>query len=332
MEIITLDHGSGGRLTHLLLQEVFLNEFMNPILEPLEDSAIFEIDKAKVAYTTDSYVVDPIFFPGGDIGRLSICGTVNDLAMKGATPLYQSASFIIEEGFPKSELKRILRSMKEAANEAGVKIVCGDTKVVGKGSVDKIFITTSGVGLVPDGVEISPSKIEPGDHVILSGHIGDHGIAILSKRSGLEFGFCINSDVAPLNHLVSNILKEGGLHALRDPTRGGIATSLNELSRSCGFGIKVYEDRIPIRDGTRGACELLGIDPLYVANEGKLLAITSKDSSTKILSCMRKMDIGRDAQIIGEVIDGMKGVFLVTRIGGTRVLDMLTGVQLPRIC
>lgn len=332
MERITLAHGSGGKLTHSLIRDIFLEEFKNPILEELEDSATFYVDKGKMAYTTDSYVVDPIFFPGGDIGRLSVCGTVNDLAMKGAVPLYLSASFIIEEGFEISLLRRILRSMREAADEAGVKIICGDTKVVNKGSLDKIFIITSGIGFVQDGIEISPKMIEPGDHVILSGPIGDHGIAILAERGGIRFNSDIRSDVAPLNHLVKRILEIGGIHVLRDPTRGGIATTLNEFSNTCGLGIKIYEERIPIRDGVRGACELLGIDPLYVANEGRIVAITSAVSSEKVLSCMREMAIAKDAQIIGEVMDGGKGVYLVTRIGGVRVVDMLTGEQLPRIC
>jgi hydrogenase expression/formation protein HypE len=332
VERITLGHGSGGRLSHSLIRDLFLAHFKNPILQPLEDSAIFEIAKGRMAYTTDSYVVDPIFFPGGDIGRLAVCGTVNDLAMKGAVPLYLSVSFIIEEGFSISELRKILRSMKDAADEAGVRVVCGDTKVVGKGSADKVFITTSGVGMVPDGVEVSPSNIELGDQVILSGTIGDHGVAILSERAGLGFASEIRSDTTPLNHIISRILKEGEVHALRDPTRGGIATSLNELSMECALGIRIYEERIPVRDEVRGACELLGIDPLYVANEGKFLAITPKASTGRILSCIKGMDLGADAEVIGEVTDDIDGVVLVTRIGGRRIVDMLTGEQLPRIC
>ena len=332
---ILLAHGSGGKLSHSLIKEFFLEEFKNPILELLGDSATFDVDKGRMAYTTDSYVVDPILFPGGDIGRLAVCGTVNDLSMSGACPLYLSAAFIIEEGFLKSDLRAILRSMKDAADEAGAKIVCGDTKVVGKGEAHKIFINTSGIGLIPEGVEVSPARIRSGDRIILSGHIGDHGVAILSKREGLEFQTEIQSDAAPMNHLVSKMIGEAGgeIHALRDPTRGGVATTLNEFAESCGLGIKIYEDRIPVQSGVKGACELLGLDPLYVANEGKLIAVVSKDSSQGLLSCMKKDTYGQNTEIIGEVVDEPAGVvFLVTRIGGTRVVDMLTGEQLPRIC
>ncbi len=332
---ILLAHGSGGKLTHRLIQEIFLEAFRNEVLEKLGDSGIFPVAEGKLAYTTDSYIVDPIFFPGGDIGRLSVCGTVNDLAMSGAKPLYLSASFIIEEGFGLTELKTILSSMKKAADEAGVKIACGDTKVVPKGSADKIFITTSGIGLIPPGIEISPQRIKAGDCVILSGTIGDHGIAVLSQRAGLEFGVNIPSDVAPLNHLVSLIIDEVRyeIHALRDPTRGGIATTLNEFVHGAAFGIKIYEDKIPVQEGVKGACELLGFDPLYVANEGKLIIVTSRDSGQKVLSCLKSNSLGVNAEIIGEVVEKPTGmIFLVTRIGGTRIVDMLTGEQLPRIC
>lgn len=335
LEKILLSHGSGGKLTHSLIRDVFLEEFRNPILESLGDSATFNINEERLAYTTDAYVVDPIFFPGGDIGRLAICGTVNDLAMSGARPLYLSASFIIEEGLSKADLKRIVRSMREAADEAGVEVVCGDTKVVAKGAADKIFITTSGIGLIPQGVEISPSRIRPGDQIILSGSIGDHGIAILSKREGLAFQAEIASDAAPLNRLVASMLNEAkdAVHLLRDPTRGGVATTLNEFVEGTNVGLRIYEDRLPVSDSVRGACELLGFDPLYVANEGKLVAITSKDSTEKILNCMRKNEYGKEAEIIGEVVPEPKGIVsLVTRIGGTRIVDMLTGEQLPRIC
>ncbi|MEW5766231.1 MAG: hydrogenase expression/formation protein HypE [bacterium] len=332
---ILLSHGSGGKLTHSLIREIFLKEFRNEILEPLSDSAVFRVKEGRLAYTTDSYVVDPIFFPGGDIGRLSVCGTVNDLAMSGAKPLYLSASFIMEEGLLVAALMAILKSMKEAANEAGVKIVCGDTKVVSKGAADKIFITTSGLGLIPEGVEISPTQIRPGDGVILSGPIGDHGIAILSQREGLAFSSSISSDAAPLNHLVASILDEAGdgIHALRDPTRGGLATTLNEFTHEADFGIRIYEEKIPVRDSVKGACELLGLDSLYMANEGKLVAVTSRDSSKKVLSCMKRNSLGVDAEIIGEIIKEPAGIVsLVTRLGGTRILDMQTGEQLPRIC
>jgi hydrogenase expression/formation protein HypE len=333
MEKILLAHGSGGKLTHSLIREIFLEEFRNEILESLQDSAVVDMEEGRLAYTTDSYVVDPIFFPGGDIGKLSVCGTLNDLAMSGATPLYLGVSFVIEEGFPLSSLLRIVKSMKEEANSAGIKIACGDTKVVEMGSADKIFITTTGIGIIPDGVELSPSKIKAGDQVILSGTIGEHGIAILGKRGGLEFSSEIQSDVAPLNILVHDILGKGEnkIHALRDPTRGGVATTLNELSQSANLGIKVYEEKIPVRAEVRGACELLGLDPLYVANEGKLVAVVDKECAEEVLNCMRRNEYGREAEIIGEVVEG-KGVLLITKIGGTRPLDMLTGEQLPRIC
>lgn len=330
---ILLAHGSGGKLTHRLINEVFLEAFRNEVLEKLGDSATFNISGGRLAYTTDAYVVDPIFFPGGDIGRLSVCGTVNDLAMAGAKPLYLSASFIIEEGFRLIELKTILGSMKDAAIEAGVKIACGDTKVVPCGSVDKIFITTSGIGLIQEGIEVSPERIKAGDYVILSGTIGEHGIAVLSQRAGLEFGVHILSDVAPLNHLVTAMIDVAGseIHALRDPTRGGIATTLNEFAQAANLGIKIYEDRIPVQEGVKGACELLGFDPLYVANEGKLIVVTP--NASEVLSCLKGNSLGVNARIIGEVVEGPKGIVsLVTHIGGTRIVDMLTGEQLPRIC
>ncbi|MBI4777680.1 hydrogenase expression/formation protein HypE [Candidatus Desantisbacteria bacterium] len=330
---ILLAHGSGGKLTHRLINEVFLEAFKNEMLEELNDSAIFHVDEGKLAYTTDSYVVDPIFFPGGDIGRLAICGTVNDLAMSGAKPLYLSASFIIEEGLSTVDLRKIVRSMSQAANEAGVEIVCGDTKVVARGAADKIFITTSGIGLIPHGIEISPKKIMIGDEIIISGTIGDHGIAILSQREGLEFNLKLLSDVALLNHLVASIIDAAGneIHALRDPTRGGVATTLNEFAQAANSGIRIYEDRIPVRDEVKGVCELLGFDPLYVANEGKLVVVTS--NASEVLSCLKGNSLGINARIIGEVVEQHKGtVSLVTRIGGTRIVDMLTGEQLPRIC
>ena len=332
---ILLSHGSGGRLSQHLIQDVFLKELGNEILDELNDSAVLSVVNGKLAYTTDSYVVSPIFFPGGDIGRLAVCGTVNDLSMSGAKPLYLSAGFIIEEGLGIDKLRAISRSMKQAADEAGVKIVCGDTKVVGKGMADEVFITTSGIGLIPEGTDISPRRICPGDSVIISGTIGDHGIAILSQREGLGFSSDLISDAAPLNHLVASMLDEVGndIHALRDPTRGGLATTLNEFAGRSGFLIRVYEDKISIQDNVRGVCELLGLDPLYIANEGKLVAIVRNEAKDKVLSCMRKHPLGTNAEIIGEVVEKSEGmVCLVTRIGGTRIVDMLTGEQLPRIC
>lgn len=334
-EKILLAHGAGGKLSQRLINELILPEFKNPILELLEDSAVFNIGKRRIAFTTDSYVVNPIFFSGGDIGRLAVCGTVNDLSMSGAKPLYVSASFIIEEGFPQSDLLLILRSMRKSADEAGIKIVCGDTKVVEKGSVDKIFITTSGIGLIDEGVYVSPNRIKAGDCVLLSGTIGDHGIAIISQRQGFEFSSEICSDTAPLNHLVASMIESFGddIHTLRDPTRGGLANTLNEFTLSSNLGIKIYEDKIPIQDGVRGACELLGFDPFYIANEGKFVAIVHRKAAQKVLSCMKRNNLGVNAEIIGEVTDEHNNIVsLVTRIGGTRIIDMLTGEQIPRIC
>lgn len=333
---ILLSHGSGGRLSHRLIQDVFLKEFGNEILDELNDSAVFEVAGDKIAYTTDAFVVSPVFFPGGDIGRLSVCGTINDLSMMGAKPLYLSASFIIEEGLGIDDLKAILRSMKQAADEAGVKIVCGDTKVVGRGMADRVFITTSGIGLISDGIDISPRRICTGDSVIINGTIGDHGIAILSQREGLGFSSSsITSDVAPLNHLVATMLEDAGndIHAMRDPTRGGLATTLNEFADRTGFGIRVYENKIPVQDSVRGACELLGFDPLYIANEGKLVAIVGNAVKDRVLACMRRHPLGINAEIIGEVVEKPEGmVCLVTRIEGIRIVDMMSGDQLPRIC
>jgi len=332
---ILLSHGSGGRLSQQLIHDVFLKELGNEILDELNDSAVFNVAEGKLAYTTDAYVVSPIFFPGGDIGRLSVCGTVNDLSMSGAKPFYLSASFIIEEGLSINDLKTILMSMKQAADEAGVKIVCGDTKVVGRGMADKVFITTSGIGLIPDGIDISPRRIRPGDSVILSGTIGDHGIAILSQREGLGFSSDFISDVAPLNHLVASMLDEVGndIHAMRDPTRGGLATTLNEFAQVANLGMRIYEDKIPVQDNIRGACELLGFDPLYIANEGKLVTIVENVAGDRVLACMKRHPLGINAEIIGEVVEKPEGmVSLVTRIGGTRVIDMMVGDQLPRIC
>jgi len=332
---ILLSHGSGGRLSQQLIHDVFLKELGNEILDELNDSAVFNVAEGKLAYTTDAYVVSPIFFPGGDIGRLSACGTVNDLSMSGAKPFYLSASFIIEEGLSINDLKTILMSMKQAADEARVKIVCGDTKVVGRGMADKVFITTSGIGLIPDGIDISPRRIRPGDSVILSGTIGDHGIAILSQREGLGFSSDFISDVAPLNHLVASMLDEVGndIHAMRDPTRGGLATTLNEFAQVANLGMRIYEDKIPVQDNIRGACELLGFDPLYIANEGKLVTIVENVAGDRVLACMKRHPLGINAEIIGEVVEKPEGmVSLVTRIGGTRVIDMMVGDQLPRIC
>lgn len=339
---ITLAHGSGGRAMHELVEGLFLEYFRNPILEPLEDQAVFEItgSPARLAFTTDSYVVDPIFFPGGDIGKLAISGTVNDLAMSGARPLYLSAGFILEEGLPIDDLKRILESMKAAALEAGVEIVTGDTKVVQKGSADKIFINTAGVGIIDSGARISASRARAGDKVILSGTIGDHGTTIMIARGELELETEIESDAAVLNWMVKDILDEAArvasveaVHALRDPTRGGVATTLNEIAMASEVCIRIDENSIPAREEVKGACEILGLDPLYVANEGKLIAVVAGDVADAVLARMKDNLYGRAACVIGEVVEEPQGIVAMrTGFGGTRIVDMLVGEQLPRIC
>jgi len=352
---ITLAHGSGGRAMHELIEGLFLDYLRNPLLEKLEDQAVFEIGlscdgaagsacnghgKARMAFTTDSYVVDPIFFPGGDIGKLAINGTVNDLAMSGACPLYISAGFILEEGFPIEDLKRILASMRDAAAEAGVAVVTGDTKVVQKGSVDKLFINTSGVGVIESPVHLSASSAQVGDKVILSGTLGDHGTTIMIARGELELETDIESDCAPLNSLVQDMLDEAGsvgafasLHCLRDPTRGGAATTLNEIALSSEVCIEIDEDLIPVREEAKGACEILGLDPLYVANEGKLIAVVAADIAERLVTRMRRNVYGSEACIIGMVKEQPAGIVAMqTGFGGTRIVDMLVGEQLPRIC
>jgi hydrogenase expression/formation protein HypE len=330
---VLLAHGSGGRLSHDLIERILLHPLYNPLLAKLDDSAVFDLN-GRLAFTTDSFVISPIFFPGGDIGKLSVCGTVNDLAMSGARPLYLSLALIIEEGLRLNELEKVINSVKAAADESGVKIITGDTKVVNRGSADKLFITTSGIGIVPQGISISGSNARPGDKVILSGTIGDHGIAVMSQREGLKFSVPIQSDCAPLNNLVARMLEiSHNIHALRDPTRGGLATSLNEIARQSNVGIKISEEKIPIDDGVRAACELLGFDALYIANEGKLVAIVSAGDAEKIVTEMKQNPYGNSAVIIGEVTAEHKGkVIMTTRLGTSRIVDMLSGELLPRIC
>jgi len=329
---ILLAHGSGGKLTYQLIKS-FVKKFGNLPLARLDDSAVLRLN-GKLAFTTDSYVVHPIYFPGGDIGKLAVNGTVNDLAMVGARPLYLSASAIIEEGFPLVELEGIVDSMNRAARLAGVEIVAGDTKVVEKGGADKIFINTSGIGLIDSGVDISSENSKIGDRIILSGTIGDHGIAILSARERFDFRTRVKSDCQPLNGIVSEILKVSKkVHTLRDPTRGGLATALNEIAEQSGVGIEIEEEKIPVKEEVKAVCEMLGFDPLYIANEGKLVAFVPERECEKILNVMRKNRYGRDAQIIGSVVARHKGrVVLKTSVGGERIVDMLTGEQLPRIC
>jgi len=332
---ILLAHGSGGKLSHDLIKKSFVSTLGNPILDKLDDSAVFELGgNGRLAFTTDSYVVSPIFFPGGDIGKLAVCGTVNDLSMSGAIPLYLSLSFIIEEGLLITDLEKIVDSVHQATVEAGVKIVAGDTKVVDKGSADKLFINTSGVGIVPPGVDISGANAKPGDKVIISGTLGDHGIAVLSQREGLKFHVPVPSDCSPLNRLVAEMLEtSANLHCLRDPTRGGLATTLNEFAQQSQVGINIDEANIPVNRAVLSACELLGFDPLYVANEGKLAAVVAPADTNKVLAKMRQNQYGREAAIIGEVVNEHPGrVVMKTRLGASRIVDVLVGELLPRIC
>jgi hydrogenase expression/formation protein HypE len=335
---IVLGHGSGGKLTSDLIDKVFLPAFHNPVLDKLDDQAVLTIGGARLAFTTDSFVVTPIFFPGGDIGRLAVHGTVNDLAMSGAQPLYLSAAFILEEGLPVDDLRRIVESMRAMAAEAGVQFVTGDTKVVDRGKGDQIFINTTGIGVVPSGINISADRARPGDVILLSGYLGDHGMAIMSQREGLEFEGAIESDCASLNGLVAAMLATTAsdpdfIHCLRDPTRGGAATTLNEIAKRANVGMRLTESAIPVRESVKGACEVLGLDPLYVANEGKLIAIVRPDMAQAIFAQMRAHPLGSDAAIIGEVVADHPGMVLMkTEIGGTRVLDVMFGEQLPRIC
>jgi hydrogenase expression/formation protein HypE len=332
LELIQMGHGSGGRMMHRLVRDYFAPAFD---IKTLNDSAVIgDFSGGKVAMTTDSYVVSPLFFPGGDIGVLSVCGTVNDLAVSGARPLYLTAGFIIEEGFPIGDLTRILQSMKAVAEEAGVKIVAGDTKVVDRGKGDGVFINTAGFGIVEDGVDISPLHMRPGDKVIVSGSIGNHGVAVMAERNGISFDPPLLSDVRPLNALVGVMLgKTGNIRTMRDPTRGGLATTLKEFAEDSGLGIVIEEGCIEVRPGVRGACDLLGLDPLYIANEGILVAVAAPDDADMLVEEMRKTEAGARASVIGEVVAApVRTVLLKTEIGGSRIVDMLTGDQLPRIC
>lgn len=338
---ITLAHGSGGRQMHDLVEGLILEYFQNPLLDKLEDQAVFDVNGARrMAFTTDSYVVDPIFFPGGDIGALAVHGTVNDLVMSGARPLYLSVGLIIEEGLPIEDLKRILASMKAAADEAGVQVVTGDTKVVQKGSADKIFINTAGIGVIETAAEISASRAQVGDKVIVSGSIGDHGTTVMIARGELDLETDIESDTASLHTLVADIIDEtagidrlDAIRTLRDPTRGGVATTLNEIAMSSEVCIEISEALIPVREEVKGACEILGLDPLYVANEGKLIAVVAADCVDAVLTRMRDNPRGVHAAVIGEVKEEPKGIVsMTTGFGGTRIVDMLAGEQLPRIC
>ncbi len=330
---ILLAHGSGSKLSHDLVEKILAPPIDNPILARMDDSAVFDL-AGRLAYTTDSYVVNPIFFPGGDIGRLAICGTVNDLSMSGAQPLYLSLALIIEEGLEIADLRRIVESIRDTAEEAGVQIITGDTKVVNHGKADRLFINTSGIGVIGEGVDISGSNARPGDRIILSGGIGEHGMAVMSRREGLEFKLPVASDCAPLNKLVAGMLAaSSNIHSLRDPTRGGLASTLNEFARQSGVGINIEEDKIRVHDGVRGACELLGLDPLYIANEGKLVACVTPADADRVLAAMKKNQYAAQAAVIGEVTAEHPGrVVMKTGIGSSRIVDMPTGEILPRIC
>lgn len=331
---IQLAHGAGGKLSSDLIEKIFIPRFGNEILNKLDDQAIIKIKGNRFAFTTDSFVVDPVFFPGGNIGDLAINGTVNDLAMSGAVPEYISVAFIIEEGLPMETLHRIVLSMESAADSAGIKIVTGDTKVVNRGSCDKVFINTSGLGIIPPNVNISASNIKPGDQIILSGTIADHGMAVMTSREGLSFQSQIKSDSASLNHLVAGMLAVSlNIHTMRDPTRGGLATTLNELAKQSNIGIELKEGKIPVKPETSGACEVLGIDPLYVANEGKLVAFVAPENAEEVLFRMREIPEGKNAVIIGTAVESHPGVVTMeTGLGGKIIIDSPVGEQLPRIC
>ncbi len=331
---VDMSHGAGGRAMAQLIEELFVQAFDNEWLRQLNDQACFAAPAGRMVITTDSHVVSPLFFPGGDIGCLAVHGTINDVAMGGARPLYLAAGFVLEEGVPLTELKRIVLSMAGAAREAGVPVITGDTKVVERGKGDGVFITTTGVGMVPPGIHISGDQARPGDRVIVSGTMGDHGVAIMSFRENLTFGTSIRSDTAALHELVAAMVQAvPGIHCLRDPTRGGLATTLNEFARQSGVGFRLMESAIPVRPQVSAACELLGLDPLYVANEGKLVAVCAPRDAGRLVAAMRAHPLGREAAEIGEVIeDAHHFVQMQTAFGGARLVDWLTGEQLPRIC
>ncbi len=332
---VELSHGSGGRAMAQLVADLFHAAFDNEWLRRGNDQAAFDVQGGRMVMTTDAYVISPLFFPGGDIGSLAVHGTINDVSMAGARTLYLSASFILEEGLPLADLKRIADSMGTAARTAGVSIITGDTKVVERGKADGVFVSTTGLGVVPAGIDLSIEKARPGDRIIVSGCLGDHGVAVMSKRHNLDFETAIVSDSAPLNGLVAVMVEAcgGDIRAMRDPTRGGLASTLNEMARQAGVGIRIREEAIPVRPEVAAACELLGLDPLYVANEGKLTAVVAPDSAEALLAAMRAHPLGHEAAIIGEVIaDEHRFVQMTTAFGGDRMVDWLAGEQLPRIC
>jgi hydrogenase expression/formation protein HypE len=336
MEHIVLAHGSGGRLHHELINQVFRAQLSNPRLDQLLDAAILEAPPGgRLAFSTDSFVIHPLFFPGGDIGCLAVYGTANDLSVSGGVPRYLSAAFIIEEGFPLTELKRIVDSMHQAAAQIGVEVVTGDTKVVGRGQVDKLFINTAGIGFIPPEVNLSPKRMQPGDKVIVSGMLGEHGLAILAQREGLSFTTPVESDCGSVHRLAQALLgvDPQAVRCMRDPTRGGLATTLNELAQQGAVCLRLEEDQIPVAPAVRGGCEMLGMDPLYLANEGKLVAVVAPEKLTELLQTIRELPEGREACVIGEVREGPAGLVLMeTSLGAERIVGMLEGELLPRIC
>jgi hydrogenase expression/formation protein HypE len=333
-ERILLGHGSGGKLMDRLIRDSFVPALDNEIIRRLGDAAVLDVQGVTLAFTTDSYVISPLFFPGGDIGILAVSGTVNDLAVSGARPLYLSIGLIIEEGFALGDLKRIYASIRTTAEQAGVLVVTGDTKVVNRGEADGLFINTSGIGVIRPGVETSGRRARPGDKVLLSGTLGDHGISVMVRREGLEIEVPVESDVAPLNGMIHDLLELGeAVLFLRDPTRGGLASALNEFAQATKLAVELREDEIPVRSEVRGVCELLGLDPLYVANEGKCVAVVRPDCADRALEVFRSHPLGREAREIGRIVENPPGkVLLLTEIGGTRIVDTLIGEQLPRIC
>jgi hydrogenase expression/formation protein HypE len=332
-EIVTLAHGAGGKASRALVEGLFLPELGNPLLDALGDAAVLELGGARLAFTTDSYVVKPLVFPGGDIGELAVNGTVNDLAVSGAIPRFLSAGFVIEEGFPVEDLRRIVASMARAAQAASVVIAAGDTKVVERGNADGLYVTTAGIGILPGAAELGPERVRPGDRVLVSGTLGDHGMAVLIARGDLDLEVDLESDTAPVHELAAALLELGGVRWMRDPTRGGLATALNELAEQTGLAIALDEASLPLRPEVVGACEILGIDPLYVANEGKLAAVVAPDRADEALAVLRLHPLGAEAAIVGEVRAEPAGMVLLdTAFGGSRIVDMLVGDPLPRIC
>ena len=332
-DVVTLAHGAGGKATRALVEGLFLEELRNPVLEPLGDAALVELEGTRLAFTTDSYVVKPIFFPGGSIGDLAVNGTVNDLAVAGAVPLWLSAGFVIEEGFPVADLRRVARDMAGAAEAAGVAIATGDTKVVERGNADGVYVNTAGVGALAPGVDVRPDRVQAGDRVLLSGTLGDHGMAVMIARGDLRLEADIESDTAPVHELAAALLELGGVRWMRDPTRGGLATALNELARHAGVAVVLAEDALPVLPEVAGACEILGIDPLYVASEGRLIAVVAAETAAAALAALRSRPLGANAAVIGSIGDDPQGLVLLdTSLGGRRIVDALVGDPLPRIC